>query len=362
MIALRTQAASRRLGTRQQARACAAGGLLLALSLTAAPASAQELLNIPFPEVGERVEILPPAQLGVTSQHLFVGLLTPKPDIPAPYQAARLSLPQIDWLVLAADDEAFALAPLRLRDAINQQPTEQHPEPAHTGFKALVLETGSDFKAFPRRRSTWVILGIGGAAAALAHPVDDEVNDRLVGSDAVGKFFAPGKYIGSLYVQAGTAVGLYVIGRYMLPHKDGEPKTNKVSHLGFDMLRALIVSQALTQGTKYAVRRDRPDGECCAFPSGHASATFATASVLERHLGYRGAWPTFAIAAYVATSRLHDNRHFLSDVLFGGALGIASGWTVVGRHGRSNYALMPVPVKGGVMVTLMRKPESQPRR
>ena len=98
-------------------------------------------------------------------------------------------------------------------------------------------------------------------------------------------FFAPGKWIGSVYVQAGTAVGLYVIGRYMLPHADGEPKTNKVSHLGFDMLRALIVSQAFTQGIKYAVRRDRPTGECCAFPSGHASATFATASVLERHLG-----------------------------------------------------------------------------
>jgi hypothetical protein len=81
--------------------------------------------------------------------------------------------------------------------------------------------------------------------------------------------------------------------------------------------------------------------------------TFATASVLERHLGYRGAWPTFAIAAYVAASRLHDDRHFLSDVLFGGALGMATGWTVVGRHGRSGYALMPAPVPGGAMVSLI---------
>lgn len=355
MIASRTEAAPRRLSTRQRARASGASVLLLALSLTAAPASAQELPNISFPEVGERVEILPPAELRVTAQHLFVGLLNPQPDVPAPSQNARLRLPQIDWVALAADDDAFALAPLRLRDSIGQQPTEQHPEPAHTGFKALVFETGSDFKAFPQRRSTWVILGIGGAAAALAHPVDDEVNDRLAGTGA-GRFFAPGKWIGSFYVQVGTATGLYVIGRYMLPHKDGEPKTNKVSHLGFDMLRALVVSQTLTLGIKYAVRRDRPDGECCAFPSGHSSATFAVASVLERHLGYRGAWPTFVIASYVATSRLHDNRHFLSDVLFGGALGIASGWTVVGRHGRSTYALMPVPVKGGVMVTLMRKP------
>lgn len=236
-----------------------------------------------------------------------------------------------------------------------QQPAAPPPKPQHTGFKSLVFETGADFKAFPRRRSTWVILGIGGAAAALALPVDDEVNAKLVGSDAVGRFFAPGKYIGSVPVQAGVAAGLYVVGRYVMPHALGEAKTNKVSHLGFDMMRALIVSQALTQGIKVAVRRDRPDGQCCAFPSGHASAAFATAAVLERHLGYRGAWPTMLIAAYVGASRLHDDRHFLSDVLFGSALGIATGWTVVGRHGRSAYALVPAPTRGGIEAMLVRR-------
>ena len=152
---------------------------------------------------------------------------------------------------------------------------------------------------------------------------------------------------------------MYVVGRYVLPHENGQPRTNKISHLGFDLLRALAVSEAFTQGIKIAVRRDRPTGECCAFPSGHSSATFATAAVLERHLGYRGAWPTFLIATYVATSRLHDNRHYLSDVLFGGALGIASGWTVVGRHGRSNYAMTPMPVRGGVMVSVRHTPSPQ---
>ena len=116
----------------------------------------------------------------------------------------------------------------------------------------------------------------------MAHTVDDEVNAKLSGSDAAGKFFAPGKYIGAVYTQAGVAVGLYAIGRYMLPHVEGGPKTNKVSHLGFDMLRAvLIFSQALTQAIKVTAQRDRPTGECCSFPSGHSSATFATAAVLN---------------------------------------------------------------------------------
>lgn len=238
----------------------------------------------------------------------------------------------------------------------------QHPEPAHTGFKALLFETASDFNAYPRRRSTWVILGVGGAAAALAHPADEEVNNKLAGSDAAGKFFAPGKYIGAFYTQVGVATGLYVVGRYVLPHAEGGPRTNKLSHIGFDMLRALILSQTVTQGIKIAVRRDRPDGECCAFPSGHASATFATAAVIERHFGYRGSWPMFLIASYVATSRLHDNRHFLSDVIFGAAVGVSTGWTVVGRHGRSQFALTPVPVRGGMMLALTRRTPSTETR
>ena len=326
MIASDLNSAGSRVRTRERARAVA-GLLLLGLIIIAAPAHAQDLSGFQFAD-------------------------GPPHD--------RLALPQIDWAALADGGDALIFVPAPLPDFSALQPAAPPPEPAHTGFKALLIETGRDFKAFPRRRSTWVILGIGGAAAAIAHPVDDEVNGRLTGSNAVGRFFAPGKWIGSTYVQGGTALGLYLIGRYMLPHADAAAKTNKVSHLGFDLLQSLILTEALTQGIKIAVHRNRPTGECCAFPSGHASATFATASVLERHLGYRAAWPTFAIAAYVATSRLHDNRHFLSDVLFGSALGIATGWTVVGRHGRSNYALMPVAVPGGVMMTVTRKQRQQP--
>jgi hypothetical protein len=52
---------------------------------------------------------------------------------------------------------------------------------------------------------------------------------------------------------------------------------------------------------------------------------------------------------------LHDNVHYLSDVLFGAALGTASGWTVVGRHGRSDYTFIPVPIRGGAMIALVKK-------
>ena len=232
--------------------------------------------------------------------------------------------------------------------------TEDHPVPQHTGFNAFVRATGSDFAAFPRRTSTWVLLGIGAGAALLVHPTDDDVNAHLVGSKAVNRLWAPGKIIGSAGTQAALSLGLYFGGRYLVPAVEGEPRTNKWSHLGYDLLRGQILSQAFIHGIKYAVRRDRPTGECCSFPSGHAASAFVTASILERHLGYRAAWPTLVAATYVATSRLHDNRHFVSDVVFGSAIGMATGWTIVGRHGRNEYTLMPMPVRGGFALALTR--------
>jgi membrane-associated phospholipid phosphatase len=240
--------------------------------------------------------------------------------------------------------------------AMQQTVSAPPPVPPHTGLRAVVEQTAADFKSLPQRKSTWIMLGIGGALAAATHPADVDVNRRLQGSTNADRFFKLGKVLGSAEMQAGTAVGLYVYGRYFLPPIEGESRNNKVSHLGFDILRALIVTQAMTFGIKQSVRRDRPTGECCSFPSGHAANAFATASVLERHLGYRAAWPTLAIATYVASSRLNTNRHFLSDVLFGAGVGTAAGWTVVGRHGRSSYAFVPSPVPGGMSFNIVHQP------
>jgi hypothetical protein len=230
------------------------------------------------------------------------------------------------------------------------------PPVEHTGLTTLARDTYRDFLAFPQRESTWVILGIGGGLAAAVHPLDDDLNAHLVSSGAADKIWKPGHIIGGpvMYV---LPVVVYVGGRYVLPKFDSdEAQTNKWSHVGLDLVRAEILEEVLVEGIKVSVRRTRPNGSPYSFPSGHAAATFALAAVIERHLGYRLALPTLAIATYVGTSRLHDNVHFLSDVVFGAAVGTAAGWTVVGRHGRTNYALEPVPVRGGFAFMIARNP------
>src|SRR5204862_1895378 len=127
--------------------------------------------------------------------------------------------------------------------------------------------------------------------------------------------------LGDLGTLLGSATAVYIVGRA----KD-QPK---VSHLGMDLIQALAVSEGLTQALKYTTRRERPDGSGrTSFPSGHAADTFAFATALERHLGWRYAAPAYVLASYVAISRLPANRHWLSDTVFGAAVGIIAGRTV----------------------------------
>jgi len=239
------------------------------------------------------------------------------------------------------------------------KPKDQAPKHVSTGWSALFKETVHDFKSFPMRPSTWVILGIGGGASYTSHFADDYVQEHIVGNKNAEKFFSLGQWVGSSYTMVASSVGLWAVGRYIIGPTTDEPKTNKWSELGFDMMRAQILTQAVVQGTKYAVQRDRPTGECCSFPSGHAASAFAAAAVLERHLGYRGSWPAIAGAMYVGASRLVDNRHFLSDVMFGAAVGTAAGWTVVGERGRNDYTVQPVPIEGGMLIAVTRVPHSE---
>jgi membrane-associated phospholipid phosphatase len=236
-------------------------------------------------------------------------------------------------------------------EGADAQGKEPLPEPVETNWRSLLKDTGRDFISFPKRPSTWVLLAGGGVLALAAHPADDYVETHIVGNPKADGLFVTGKVLGSAGFQVGSALTLYVVGQHLTK---GEPRTHRLTHIGFDLMRTQIVAQTIVHGIKYTVRRDRPTGECCAFPSGHATSAFAAASVLERHFGYRGSWPALLAATYVATSRLVDHRHFLSDVVFGAALGEAVGWTVVGRHRTSKFALQPVPVRGGMMIALVR--------
>ncbi|HEY1303870.1 MAG TPA: phosphatase PAP2 family protein [Vicinamibacterales bacterium] len=225
------------------------------------------------------------------------------------------------------------------------QPAGPPPTPRHTGIKALVKDLGNDITHLPSKENLfWA--GIGGGLALAAHPFDDNVNQSLTNSDFAKSFFRPGEVIGQLPTLLTLAVTTYAVGRI-----GDKPK---VSHLGMDLIQALAISEMMVQTLKYTTRRERPDGSGKnSFPSGHAADTFAFATALERHLGWRGAVPAYIFSSYVAISRLPANRHWLSDAVFGSAVGIIAGRTVT-RHGRE-FPVTVAAVPGGAEILYVRR-------
>jgi membrane-associated phospholipid phosphatase len=245
----------------------------------------------------------------------------------------------------------FIVPPRAMADAAFGQvgkPAGPPPTPAHTGLKATAREFVTDFKHLPSRENLfWV--GVGSGMALAVHPADTSFNQRVTG-DEWDKFFAVGAVLGNSATLFTVSATVYTVGRV---------RDNKhVSHVGSDLLQAIGVAEVITQSLKYATQRERPDGSGAnSFPSGHAADTFAFATALERHLGWKGAVPAYLFSTYVAMSRLQENRHYLSDVAFGSAVGIIAGRTVT-RHGRSNYSYTVAPVPGGAMFRVVRLPKA----
>jgi hypothetical protein len=245
-------------------------------------------------------------------------------------------------------DLRTASASTTVMGQVVQKPEDPPPTPEHTGIKAMLTGLVTDFENLPSKENAlWI--GIGSGLALGVHPADDNLNAHLAGGTA-HRIFVPGNIAGESQTLLGIASTIYAVGRL----KD-EPK---VSHVGMDLIRSVAVSEALTQALKYTVRRERPDGSGRnSFPSGHAADTFAFATALERHLGWRGAVPVYLIASYVAAARLQDNRHFASDVVFGAAVGIIAGRTVT-RHGQSQYSANVQFVPGGAALMFSRHPNN----
>ena len=94
------------------------------------------------------------------------------------------------------------------------------------------------------------------------------------------------------------------------------------------LVKSELVMSTLTFVLKKITAVPRPDtGEPNSFPSGHTAQAFVAATFMAKEYGHKSAW--YSIGAYsVATSvgvlRVMNNRHWVSDVLVGAAIGIFS--------------------------------------
>lgn len=197
------------------------------------------------------------------------------------------------------------------------------------------------------RAMVFAAAGIAGAIALFDARLSVEV--QRVGGDDMSTPSTVGSFVGGP-VPLALGATLYGAGRLS---GDGF-----VTQTGREVIRAVVVSGAITALIKGAVGRARPfaspgdpdafdpghgftNASLASFPSGHTSAAFATATVLSRELN--AAHPRtrrlvnsllFGAATFVGFSRVYQRQHWPSDVVAGAALGTITGYEVVAHaHG-----------------------------
>lgn len=217
--------------------------------------------------------------------------------------------------------------------------------PIENPFISLLPHLGEDLVALPSITNAG-ILATGGALALVFHNNHDErLRNWVIQQDASSPSSSVGNFVGDGVTQGAAAVAVWLAGR--------ATGSSRVENTGANLIRAQVLNGVLTQGLKLAVNRTRPDGGSHALPSGHTSAAFATAAVIQHDYGVGAALPFYALGGFIGWSRVRTNHHWLSDVAFGAALGMVAG-RAASRDRPGQWSAVPVKTPGGFALYLVR--------
>jgi membrane-associated phospholipid phosphatase len=181
----------------------------------------------------------------------------------------------------------------------------------------------------------WLVPLIAGTAAFVI--TDRRALDHFSGSPDLLRSGEAISYAGSATTIGAAAAAFYVVGR--VTHNA------KARETGLLATEALLDSAVVGSVLKLVTQRARPDAGDTrseffsggrSFPSGHTIHIWSFASVVaHEYSGHRWVgFVAYGTAAAVGAARIAAQRHYLSDVLVGGALGYAIGKYVYRTHQR----------------------------
>jgi len=116
----------------------------------------------------------------------------------------------------------------------------------------------------------------------------------------------------------------------------------------WELGESAALAMGMTFALKFAIDKTRPNGENQSFPSGHATISFTSAEFMRKRYGWEHGVPAYALATFVAYSRVEAGQHYTIDVIGGAAIGILSsylvtrpykGWTIQPEMGYSYFGI-----------------------
>ncbi len=168
-------------------------------------------------------------------------------------------------------------------------------------------------------------LAVGGAAAlAVRGHEDPEVAATRLHDSFLYPMFRAGNTYGGGWIIGGGSLAVTALGAAC-----GDTRLRTT---GLDLARSFILASAASAAIKFPVDRERPAGGGLSFPSGHTTVAFCVVPVIARDAGWKWGVPAVAMATFTACGRMAERRHYLSDVLFGAALGYACGDVIAARR------------------------------
>ena len=129
-----------------------------------------------------------------------------------------------------------------------------------------------------------------------------------------------------------------VVGVHALYKKDLEGGMQYGESLGTSLATTFIL--------KYSIDAKRPNGDNSrSFPSGHTSTAFVSAAHLQMRYGWAYGLPAYAVAAFVAWSRVYTQHHYSRDVIAGTAIGVVSSYIFTEQY-QEKVTISPIADNG----------------
>jgi len=204
------------------------------------------------------------------------------------------------------------------------QKAQVHPKPKEFFVDVLLPHLWEGTKAvFSDENVPYFALST--TLAGVAFTQDDKVRSWWLEYEPLGDYKGIGNTWGDGLTQAGIALSLWGAGLLA--------KNQKLATTGEVLAEAEIINGILTTIFKAVVGRQRPDESGYdSFPSGHTSASFTLAAVIDHRLGHAWGIPAYLLAIYTGMCRMESDVHWFSDVVMGAGLGMIVGYSVSKKH------------------------------